>query len=75
MSATNHAATPISRINTRFKVPINNVAAIPTVTWNKERRNNLERGKSSLTTSANGSSFGLTACQDFLLTMKGSFIF
>jgi hypothetical protein len=51
------------------------VAAIPTVTWNKDNRKSRDNGKSSDTTSANGSNLGLTAFQVVLFTQNGNFIF
>ena len=54
ISDTSQAGTASSTINTRFSVPINSTMAMPTVTWNSDRRKSRPKGSSGLAASANG---------------------
>ena len=56
ITATRLVGTPNSTIMTRFKVPTNSTRAMPTDTWNKDKRNKRLSGKSALTASVNGNS-------------------
>ena len=54
MKATTEAGTPSSTIITRFSVPVSSTIAMPTETWNSDRRSRRDSGRPSLAASANG---------------------
>ena len=54
MVDTRVAGTFISTIITRLSVPTSSTRAMPTETWNKERRSNRDNGRSGEAASANG---------------------
>jgi hypothetical protein len=54
MTATSVAGTLSSTIITRFSVPTSITMAMPTVTWNKDRRSSRVSGRVSVATSAKG---------------------
>ena len=66
IKATTQAGRPSSTIITRFSVPISSTAAIPTVTWNSDRRSSRPSGSSAVAASANGSIPTPTLRQDHL---------
>ena len=53
--ATSQTGTPSSTIITRFSVPMSSTTAMPTETWNSDRRSSFASGSSSAPTSAKGS--------------------
>ena len=58
ISDTSHADMPSSTIITRLSVPINSTVAMPTVTWNSDRRSRRDSGSCGLAASANGRNSG-----------------
>jgi hypothetical protein len=54
ISATSQAGTPSSTIITRFSVPFSSTIAMPTDTWNSDRRSSRPSGSSGVAASANG---------------------
>ena len=54
ITATSVAGTFSSTIITRLSVPTSKVSAMPTDTWNSDRRSNRDNGKSGVAASANG---------------------
>ena len=54
ITATSQAGTPSSTIMTRFSVPISSTTAMPTVTWNSDRRSSFPSGNSGVAASAKG---------------------
>ena len=65
ISATSHDATWSSTIITRLRVPISITAAMPTVTWNSDRRNRRLSGSSADAASAKGRRFVPIRVQNF----------
>ena len=62
ISATSHADTPSSTIITRFSVPFSSTVAMPTDTWNSDRRSSRPSGSSAVAASANGRKRGPSGC-------------
>ena len=58
MIDTREAETFSSTIMTRLSVPISSTSAIPTETWNRDRRSSRDRGSSGVAASANGKKRG-----------------
>ena len=54
ITATSQAGTSSSTIITRFSVPISSTTAMPTETWNSDRRSRRPSGNSGVAASANG---------------------
>ena len=63
MRATSQAGTPSSTIMTRFSVPISSTTAMPTETWNSDRRSRRPSGSSAVAASANGRKRGPSTIQ------------
>ena len=63
MIATSETGTPSSTIITRFRVPISSTRAMPTETWNSDRRSSLDSGSSGVAASAKGRKRGPSLIQ------------
>jgi hypothetical protein len=62
ISATSQAAMCNSTIITRFSVPTSSAVAMPTETWNSDRRSSRGSGRPGLAASANGITCGSMRC-------------
>ena len=63
MIATSEAGTLSSTIITRLSVPTSSTSAMPTETWNSDKRSRRDSGRSGVAASANGRKRGPSCAQ------------
>ena len=66
MMATSEAGTSSSTIMTRLRVPISSTKAMPTETWNSDKRSSRLSGNSAVAASANGMKRGPNATHELM---------